>query len=116
MSKIAAVRIRGVTGIKKEIKDTMKMLRLYKKNSCVILEDNKNYRSMLNKVKDYVTFGEIDDETLKLLEQKKGKKKTYRLHPPRKGYGRKGIKVSFTKSGALGDRKEKINDLLKRMI
>jgi len=115
MSKIAAVRIRGITGIKKEIKDTMQMLRLYKKNSCVILDDNKNYRGMLNKVKDYTTYGNVDEETIKLLEQK-GKKKTFNLHPPRKGYGRKGIKVPFVKGGALGDRKEKINDLLKRMF
>ena len=40
----------------------------------------------------------------------------FRLNPPRKGFGRKGIKVDFKIGGALGERKEKINDLIKRMM
>lgn len=40
----------------------------------------------------------------------------FRLHPPRKGYGRKGIKQHFKVGGALGYRGEKINDLILRMI
>ena len=43
-------------------------------------------------------------------------KKFYRLDPPRKGFGRKGIKMAFSKGGALGYRAEKINDLVKRMM
>jgi large subunit ribosomal protein L30 len=43
-------------------------------------------------------------------------KKVFRLKPPRKGFGRKGIKKTFVQGGALGDRKEKINDLIKRMV
>lgn len=38
----------------------------------------------------------------------------FRLHPPRRGYG--GVKRPFTLKGALGDRKEKINEILNRMI
>ena len=43
-------------------------------------------------------------------------KKFFRLSPPRKGFGRKGIKFAFTKGGALGYRGIKINDLIKRML
>ncbi len=38
------------------------------------------------------------------------------LNPPRKGFGRKGIKVAFAVGGALGYRGEKINDLILRML
>jgi large subunit ribosomal protein L30 len=43
-------------------------------------------------------------------------KPVFRLKPPSKGYDRQGIKKTFVEGGALGYRKEKINDLLKRMI
>ena len=54
----------------------------------------------------------------RLVEKDIGQKirKNFRLNSPRKGYGRKGIKVSFNEGGALGYRGNKINDLIKRMI
>ena len=116
MAKLAAVKVRGVINALTPIKDTLLMLKLHRTNYCVILENNPSNLGMLKTAKDYLTWGEIDDETLKLLIQKKGELKFYQLNPPKKGYGRKGIKTSFTKSGALGYRGAKINDLLKRMI
>jgi large subunit ribosomal protein L30 len=75
---------------------------------------------MINKVKDFVTWGEIDAETFEKLKKKSSIKGesilAYRLNPPRKGYGRKGIKIPFSIGGALGDRKQKINDLILRML
>ncbi|MHA2362437.1 MAG: 50S ribosomal protein L30 [Candidatus Hodarchaeales archaeon] len=44
-----------------------------------------------------------------------GLKPFFRLHPPRKGYDRAGIKKPYTLGGALGYRGENINDLIKRM-
>lgn len=41
--------------------------------------------------------------------------KPIRLHPPRKGYGRGGVKLTFKEGGALGYRGEQINELLRRM-
>ena len=72
MEKIAIIRIRGETKIRKDIKDTLAMLRLYKKNTCVIIDIRKDLIGMLKKVKDYVTWGELDKETLKLLLEKRG--------------------------------------------
>lgn len=112
---IAAVRVRGIIGTKKSIEDTLRMLQLYRKNYCVILKDEPHIKGMLMKVKDFITWGELDDETTKALQKKKGNP-YHRLNNPRKGFGRKGIKALFLKGGALGDRKEKINDLIKRMI
>ncbi len=45
-----------------------------------------------------------------------GIKRTFRLHPPIKGFERKGKKVPYTMKGAFGYRGNNINDLLKRMI
>ena len=140
--KIAVIRIRGLTGVRHDINKTLNELRLYKKNYCVVVPKNENYVGMIKKIKDYVTWGDIDENTYKSLVDKraeeykgrtsdsKGKisynkfeevdgkkiKKIFRLNSPKKGYGRKGIKVSFKSGGALDYRGDKINDLLKRMI
>ena len=111
---------------------------------------------MLEKIKYYATWGEINPETFKALLEKRGKlamkknltlqylnqklglefdtftkeffefkknlkdipglKLFFRLSPPRKGLEAKGIKVPFSQGGVLGYRKEKINDLIMRMI
>ena len=138
--QLAVIRIRGITGIEKSIKDTLDMLGLYHNNYCTIVDSSMF--NMVRKVKDYVTWGEINQETLKMLADKRGEeykgresdsknkikynkfisingkkyKKYFRLSPPRKGFERKGIKVPFSKGGALGYRKDKINDIIKRMI
>src|SRR3989344_7844996 len=72
MEKIAVVRVRGETKIRKDIKDTLAMLRLYRKNTCVILDVRKDMTGMLNKIKDYVTWGELGKDTLRLLLEKRG--------------------------------------------
>jgi large subunit ribosomal protein L30 len=50
------------------------------------------------------------------LSDVKGMKHYFRLNPPKKGFERKGIKKPYTVGGALGNRGEKINELLERMI
>jgi len=123
MSKIGMILIRGLIGIDGEIKDTLFRLNLKRKLSCSVVEDNPINRGMIQKVKDYITFGTIDEETHKQLIEKRGEKdskgqikKMFRLHPPIGGFERKGIKKSFAVGGVLGNRKEKINDLIKKML
>lgn len=70
---IAAIRVRGRTGVKGEIEDTMKMLRLRRINHAVLLEENPSYQGMLQKAKDYLTWGEIDEETLTSIIEKRGR-------------------------------------------
>ena len=110
--KIAVVRVRGQVRLHGTVRQTFKQLNLNRKNNCIIVDEKS--RGMINKVKDYVTWGEISDEVVALLKNKKGK--TYLLKPPKGGYGRKGVKVAFANGGALGNRNEKINDLIKRMV
>ena len=140
--KLAAIRVRGINEIKTRIEDTLQMLRLYRKNYCSVLPNDPVYNGMLQKVKDYITWGEISDETFNMLVQKRGEefngresdskdkikyndffsfngkkfKKYFRLNPPKKGFGRKGIKQPFKMGGALGYRGDKIKELIMRMV
>ncbi len=139
--KLAVVLVRGLVKVPRPIKETLFLLNLTRKNHCIVLENNSVNQGMLVKVKDYITWGEISPETFRGLIQKRGEpflqretdskgkytykyltvagkkyKKYFRLNPPRKGFGRKGIKVSFNASGGLGYRGEKMNDLIMRML
>ena len=141
--KVAIIRVRGDVNLKKSVKDTLKMLRLYKKNYCVVYDATPPILGMIQKVKDYVTWGEISDEILKKLVSKRGRlvgnkrvssenvdtiiseiktkkskewsiKPVFRLSPPSGGF-HGTIRLGFPR-GELGNRKEKINELLERMI
>ena len=111
---ICIIRIRGRVGLNKDIKETLDRLRLRKKYNCAVLNPTKENIGMIKKVENQVAFGEINDETYKkLVEKRKTKiKNFFRLHPPRKGIN---SKIHFPK-GVLGDNKEKINDLVLRML
>ncbi|MEM7816818.1 MAG: 50S ribosomal protein L30 [Candidatus Aenigmatarchaeota archaeon] len=139
----AVIRIRGSVGVKKDIKNTLAMLRLYRKMHCVLIKETESMKGMLQKVKDYVTWGEIDDKTLMELIKKRARKignkrlseaeaeevfkkikeiekipkeikPVFRLTPPSKGF-KNSIKQHYPK-GELGYRGKAINELLKRMI
>jgi len=123
--KIAVILIRGLVGTRTEIRDTLKMLNLHRKHACTIISNSPARMGMIEKVKDFVTYGEIDDDTLKLLIEKRAQKDPkdekkikpfFRLSPPIGGFERKGIKKHYTIGGVLGYRGENINDLIKRMI
>jgi len=70
---ILAVRVRGVIGAKKEIKDTLKMLHLQRNHHAVLIDDRPAYVGMLRKVQNYVTWGEPSKETVALLLKKRGR-------------------------------------------
>ncbi|MBI2137711.1 uL30 family ribosomal protein [Candidatus Woesearchaeota archaeon] len=112
---IAIVRVRGIIGTSNAVEDTLRMLHLFRKNYCTVIEDTPRNRGMVLKVKDFVTWGVLDDKTGQLLGEKSNKP-YIRLNSPRKGFGRKGIKQPFSRGGGIGDRKEKINDLIQRMM
>ena len=132
------------------------MLILYKRNNCVVVPNKPVFVGMLDKVQNFVTWGELNEQTFKELIKKRGKlpgkksltesylkektkldfenftkeffnfkkelkdvpglKLFFKLHPPLHGFERKGVKKQFSMGGALGYRREKINDLIMRMI
>ena len=73
LSLYAVIRLRGSVKVRKEISDTMSMLKLHRVNHCVILPKTKEFEGMLRKVKDYVTYGEINKETLVMLLNNRGR-------------------------------------------
>lgn len=130
---IAIIRIKGQVKVRRDFAETMKRLGLKKKYSCIVLEKPKKEElGMIEKVRDFVAFGEIDKETYHELVSKRGKKqgtksptssaeassnegkKFFNLHPPRGGIDSK--KHFGVDKGVLGNNKEKINDLIKRML
>lgn len=124
----------------RDVKETLSRLRLRRKYACVVINPNKEQEGMIKKVKDLVAYGDISKETFEKLLEKRGhlidkkkhldskkvveelgKGKSYqdlnlkpffRLHPPRGGIN---SKLHFPK-GVLGNHKEKINDLVLRML
>jgi large subunit ribosomal protein L30 len=69
----AVVRVRGNINVRKNIKDTLLMLRLNRVNHCTIIPETNEFKGMLQKVKDYVTWGEIDNDSLNQVLTSRGK-------------------------------------------
>jgi large subunit ribosomal protein L30 len=70
---LVAVRIRGMSDISQEIKDTLNMLRLTRNCHATLLDDRPSYKGMLQKSKDYLTWGEVSQENIALLLKKRGR-------------------------------------------
>ncbi|MDD9953966.1 MAG: uL30 family ribosomal protein [Candidatus Woesearchaeota archaeon] len=118
---LAVLLIRGTVRVRHDIKKALYILKLRQKQALAVLDDNATNHGLLHKVKDYVAYGYISHETLKALQKrpsimKNGKPiNVFRLPPPKGGFGRKGIKVSFANGGCLGKRTD-MDDFLKRML
>ena len=150
--KIAVVLIRGTVNTHPDVRKTLELLRLKKKHACVVVEDNEISKGMLQKVKDYTTFGTVDEAFFTKMIEKRGElvgknkvdskfdakkvakeyfagkiklnefenkyslKPYFRLAPPVKGFERGGIKKPFTQKGVLGQRGDKISELIEKML
>jgi large subunit ribosomal protein L30 len=139
---IAIIRIKGQIGVDKKVKETLSRLRLRRKYACVVVNPTNENLGMIKKVKNLVAYGEIGKKTFEKLIEKRGqaldkKKKIdfkksaeelekgknyedlnlkpfFRLHPPRGGIESK--KHFGVGKGVLGNNKEKINELIERML
>jgi len=69
----AVVRVRGQADVNKDIRYTMGLLGLTRVNHCVVLPQNPSIDGMLQMVKDYCTWGEIDQETLVAMIKTRGR-------------------------------------------
>jgi large subunit ribosomal protein L30 len=137
---ILVIRISGMVEVDEKIEEALFRLRLRRKYSAVLLKETKENLILLKKVRDFIAFGTIDQKTLELLIEKRaqpikdkvdvkkimdnidkkkledlGIKPFFRLHPPVGGIDSKKH-FGVTKKAVLGDNKEKINDLLRRML
>jgi large subunit ribosomal protein L30 len=154
-NKLAVVLIRGTVNTHPDVRKTLELLRLKKKHACVVVDNTSENRGMLKRVKDYATYGVIEESFFTEILEKRGEfvgqklissssekidckklaseffagnlklrefvekynvKPFFRLHPPIGGFERKGIKMPFAKGGVLGNREEKIKELIEKML
>lgn len=139
---IAIIRIHGMIKVRYDIDETLSRLRLRRKFCCVVVNETPEILGMLKKIRSFVAYGKISEETLaKLIKEraeKIGDKKAeienpekiakevlagksfedlkikpfFRLHPARGGIDSK----KHYPKGVLGDNKEGINKLIERML
>ena len=87
---LVVVRIRGVSDIRGDIQDTLKMLNLNRNCNATIIDDRPSYQGMLKKAQSYITWGEPTKETvIRLLKERgrtTGNKKLTDEHAQKLGY------------------------------
>lgn len=69
----AVIRVRGQPDVNKDIEYTMNLLGLTRVNHCVVVPENDVMKGMLQKAKDYITWGEINEATLADLIRVRGR-------------------------------------------
>ena len=67
------VRVRSDRGVERRIRDTMAMLNLTRVNHATIVPESSTYAGMLQKSKDFVTWGVIDANTIESLLKDRGR-------------------------------------------
>lgn len=139
---IIVIRIAGKPDLSSDVKEGLHRLRLRKKYSAVLLKPTAYNLKLLKKLRNCIAYGDIEPETLSLLIEKRAvlKDKTkkisaekiiseiekkdinsldikpfFSLHPPRGGIDSKKH-FGVSKKAVLGDNKEKINELVRRML
>lgn len=112
---IIVIRIAGKCNLKKDVENTFKRLKMEKKYSSILVDESDAVRiGMIKVLKNYVTFGKIEEGMLVKLKEKRDKgKSVFFLHPPRGGF-KKSTKLAYPK-GVLGENNE-INKLIERML
>jgi large subunit ribosomal protein L30 len=69
----AVIRVRGTINIKPDIKKTLQLLNLTRTNHCILLDESKSTKGMLQIAKDYVTWGKIQKGTIERLLKERGR-------------------------------------------
>ena len=67
------VRVRSNVNVERSIRETMDYLNLTKVNHAVIIPENDQYRGMLQKAKDYITWGEASEDTIEKMLSQRGR-------------------------------------------
>lgn len=72
------VRMRGTVNVPHWAKTTLNLLHLERKFRATIIPARENTKGMLDKIKHYVSWQEIDTTTIKELLEKKARKEGYK--------------------------------------
>ncbi len=140
---IAVIRIHGMIKVNEKVSEAMHRLRLRKKYTCVIVDEKTpEIAGVIQKIRSFVAYGEIDEKTLaelikirgKMIGDSQGKVKDadkaakevlagkkleelkikpwFGLHPARGGIDTK----HHFPEGVLGNHGKEINKLIQRML
>lgn len=97
----AVIRIRGTVNLKPDIKKTLELLNLTRANHCVVVDESPSVKGMLQVAKDYITWGEIDKNTLSKLITSRGKLS-----------GDKALTNDYLKTATSFDSVDKLSDAI----
>lgn len=67
------IRVRGTIHSKEEIRETLRQLHLTRPNHATVVPEAPEFQGMLHTVQGYVTWGEAEPQTVRLLLEKRGK-------------------------------------------
>ena len=139
---LLSIRIAGEVNLDGSVSEFLSRLRMRRKYSAVLMQNTPENVATLNKLRDVVAFGPIDEATLKELIKARAQMKDttkkldvdktltqvqkedhnewdikpfFRLHPPRGGIDSR-LHFGVSKKAVLGNNKEKINELVRRML
>ncbi|MBI4095448.1 MAG: 50S ribosomal protein L30 [DPANN group archaeon] len=70
---IAVIRVRGDVGLNPRVRSAFRILKLYRKNYCVLIPNSRDMLRTIQTIKDFTTFGEISQDILSKLLQKRGR-------------------------------------------
>ncbi|MCW3995964.1 MAG: 50S ribosomal protein L30 [Candidatus Bathyarchaeota archaeon] len=70
---LVVVRVRGTVSAQREARATLDLLHLGHTNHAVLVDTRPAYKGMLQRVNDYVTWGEPTKETIIAMLQKRGR-------------------------------------------
>lgn len=140
------VRVRGTIHTKHEISETLSFLHLTRANHATVVPESPSYRGMLSRVQGYVTWGEAQPETVRLLLEQRGTTtegarvaasapefnaladsvtqegivRSEQIRPlfrlKAPRGGWRSTKRAYGRGGALGYRGSAINELVRRMV
>jgi large subunit ribosomal protein L30 len=137
---ITIIRITGMVNMHGDAQETLSRLRLRRKYACTLIDETPEMLGMIKKVRSFIAYGKLEKKDLIELIAKRGQpidknkkvdaektadmiiknksfddtglKPFFRLHPARGGIE---TKQHYPK-GVLGDHKDKLNELIKRML
>ncbi|MDP2667106.1 MAG: 50S ribosomal protein L30 [Nitrosopumilaceae archaeon] len=104
------VRMKGQIGVPYWAKTTLDLLKLEKKFRATIIPSKDNTLGMLNKIKHYVSWQEVDALTAKELLDKKGRKMGYKKITEQ-DLGKIGFKTTQELASSLADGKTSLSKL-----
>ncbi len=72
---LAVIRIRGTVNVPRPVRETLAFLGLHKNCHATLVDDRPSYLGMLRKAAVWITWGEVDLETLVELLRRRGRLK-----------------------------------------